>query len=320
RGAEHRRRGAARRRRGCCEAAHDGRGAAHASDPARTGDGSRECDGPPASPRRRLLAGERDGLAGGREAYPAEARGGEPTACLSRDTVFDPVVRHGSHCERRDERESRERQQAAPEERPDGRVAPQERMRSQDCHALHRNLRSVLPRRSWFIHSTENGASSLAARATLARSTQGENDLKFAQRTASRDDVRARTHTRLQREIESWNCQDLPLIPRLAGGGLVGRPSWPRRCFSQRSRPAGQADRVQKYLSEHGLRVVAVEESRLYVRAERTIADVQNAFHVAIHNYTSGGRSFRSNVADPVVDEPAGSVVAAVSGLSEHHT
>src|SRR5438132_1684769 len=80
-----------------------------------------------------------------------------------------------------------------------------------------------------------------------------------------------------------------------------------------------QADRVQKYLTEHGLRVVAVDEGRLYVRAEGTIADVQNAFHVAIHNYASGGRSFRSNVADPVVDEPAGSVVAAVSGLSEHH-
>src|SRR5438309_1821448 len=146
--------------------------------------------------------------------------------------------------ERRDERESRDRQQAAPEERPDGRVAPQERMRSQDCHALHRNLRSVLPRRSWFIHSTENGASSLAARATLARSTQGENDLKFAQGTASRDDVRARTHTLFQREIESWNCQDLPLIPRLAGGGPVGRPSWPRRCFSQRSRPAPRCRRA----------------------------------------------------------------------------
>src|SRR5437588_4146662 len=55
---------------------------------------------------------------------------------------------------------------------------------------------------------------------------------------------------------------------------------------------AAQADRVQKYLTEHGLRVVAVEEGRLYVRAEGTIADVQNAFHVAIHNYTSGGRSF----------------------------
>ncbi len=82
---------------------------------------------------------------------------------------------------------------------------------------------------------------------------------------------------------------------------------------------AAQADRVQKYLTEHGLRVVAVDEGRLYVRAEGTIADVQNAFHVAIHNYASGGRSFRSNVADPVVDEPAGSVVAAVSGLSEHH-
>src|SRR5438105_1272334 len=39
---------------------------------------------------------------------------------------------------------------------------------------------------------------------------------------------------------------------------------------------AAQADRVQKYLTEHGLRVVAVEEGRLYVRAEGTIADVRS--------------------------------------------
>jgi subtilase family serine protease len=82
---------------------------------------------------------------------------------------------------------------------------------------------------------------------------------------------------------------------------------------------AAQAELIRKYLTDHRLRVVAVDEGRLYVRAQGTIADVQSAFHVSIHNYTSGGRSFRSNVADPAVDEPAGSVVAAVSGLSEHH-
>src|SRR5947207_1576281 len=45
---------------------------------------------------------------------------------------------------------------------------------------------------------------------------------------------------------------------------------------------AAQANRVQKYLTEHGLRVVAVDEGRLYVRAQGTIADGQNAFHAAV--------------------------------------
>lgn len=82
---------------------------------------------------------------------------------------------------------------------------------------------------------------------------------------------------------------------------------------------AAQAAAVGKYLTDHRLRVTAVDEGRYYVRAEGTIADVQRAMHVSIHDYARGGRTFRANAADPVIDEPAGSIVAAVSGLTEHH-
>src|SRR5207248_1069141 len=115
----------------------------------------------------------------------------------------------------------------------------------------------------------------------------------------------------------SWDAH--PISRRggsMALPGLVAHSSTRGR---RRGVPRALAPAPRGATAARGLRGVAVDEGRLYVRAEGTIADVQNAFHVAIHNYASGGRSFRSNVADPVVDEPAGSVVAAVSGLSEHH-
>lgn len=81
---------------------------------------------------------------------------------------------------------------------------------------------------------------------------------------------------------------------------------------------AVQAAQLQKYLADHRLRVVAVDDGRYYIRAQGTVADVQQALHVSIHNYASGGRSFRANSDDPAIDEPVGSIVAAVSGLSDH--
>ncbi|HUX73249.1 MAG TPA: S53 family peptidase [Steroidobacteraceae bacterium] len=83
--------------------------------------------------------------------------------------------------------------------------------------------------------------------------------------------------------------------------------------------PAGQVRLVQQYLQAHKLRVVSTDADGLYVRAQGAVADVQNAMHVAIHNFKIQGRTFRSNTSDPVIDEPAGSVVVAVGGLSERH-
>jgi subtilase family serine protease len=76
---------------------------------------------------------------------------------------------------------------------------------------------------------------------------------------------------------------------------------------------------VQRFLEKHDLKVSAVGGSNLYVRAEGTVRDIQNAFHVEIHNLRVGNTVLRANTADPWIEEPAGSQVAAISGLSEHH-
>ena len=82
---------------------------------------------------------------------------------------------------------------------------------------------------------------------------------------------------------------------------------------------AAQADTVKKYLADHNLRVTAVDANHRFVKAQGSVADVQKAMHVALHQFSAQGQTFRSNIGNPVIDEPAGSLVASVSGLSEHH-
>jgi subtilase family serine protease len=82
---------------------------------------------------------------------------------------------------------------------------------------------------------------------------------------------------------------------------------------------AAQSDTVKKYLAAHNLKVTAVDASNRFVQAQGRIADVQRAMHVSIHQFSTEGRTFRSNIADPVIDEPAGALVAAVGGLSDSH-
>jgi len=75
---------------------------------------------------------------------------------------------------------------------------------------------------------------------------------------------------------------------------------------------------VQQFALKNHLTISAVGEHNLYVQVQGAVSDVQNAFRVQLHQFQSQGRVFRSNTVDPTIDEPAGSVVAAVSGLSEH--
>ncbi|HXY50333.1 MAG TPA: S53 family peptidase [Terriglobales bacterium] len=80
---------------------------------------------------------------------------------------------------------------------------------------------------------------------------------------------------------------------------------------------ADEAATVQNFLTAHNLAVSAVGEGNHFLKASGTVADLQNAFNVKIHQFRKNGRVFYSNTADPSVDEPAGSLVAAVGGLSE---
>jgi subtilase family serine protease len=82
---------------------------------------------------------------------------------------------------------------------------------------------------------------------------------------------------------------------------------------------AAQLRLVQRFLTDHHLRTVAVDEGRLYIRASGSVADVQKAMHVSIHKFGRDGEVFRANTSDPTIEEPAGAFVASVGGLSEHH-
>ena len=81
---------------------------------------------------------------------------------------------------------------------------------------------------------------------------------------------------------------------------------------------AQEVNSVMNYLSAKNLTVLAVAENNLYVKVEGTVAQIQHAFGVQIHNYNFNGRIHRSNTADPSVNDAAGAHVAAVSGMDDY--
>ncbi|HVO62661.1 MAG TPA: S53 family peptidase [Terriglobales bacterium] len=80
---------------------------------------------------------------------------------------------------------------------------------------------------------------------------------------------------------------------------------------------AEEAQTIQKFLESHKLAVVAVGQNNTYVRARGRVADVQKAFRVQLARFQLRDGIHRANLTNPVIDEPAGSLVAAVSGLSD---
>jgi subtilase family serine protease len=80
---------------------------------------------------------------------------------------------------------------------------------------------------------------------------------------------------------------------------------------------AQQVNSVQNFLSAHGLTVLAVAENNMYIKAQGTVGTIQKAFHVQINRYNFKGDTYRSNKADPSVDNRAGGNIAAVTGLDD---
>lgn len=75
---------------------------------------------------------------------------------------------------------------------------------------------------------------------------------------------------------------------------------------------------VRQFALKNHLTISAVGEQNLYLQVQGAARDVQDAFQVQLHNFQRQGTTFRSNTGDPTIEEPAGSSVAAVSGLAEH--
>jgi subtilase family serine protease len=74
---------------------------------------------------------------------------------------------------------------------------------------------------------------------------------------------------------------------------------------------------VQKFLTAHGLTVVDIAENNLYVKAQATVANVQETFHVQIDNLKFHGATYRSNMTDPSVNHISGAHIAAISGMDD---
>ena len=84
-----------------------------------------------------------------------------------------------------------------------------------------------------------------------------------------------------------------------------------------------EAAEVAKFLKASNLTIVAQDKFNLSVRARGTVGDVQKAFNVKLANVTFKGDTFRTNLADPTIADPAGAHVMAITGLDNvgfvHH-
>jgi subtilase family serine protease len=88
--------------------------------------------------------------------------------------------------------------------------------------------------------------------------------------------------------------------------------------FNNSFAPTSQAVKaVQNFLTAHKLTVLHVAENNFYIKVQGTIADVEKTFHVDIHNYNLNGRTYRSNNADPSVNDPSGGQIAGLTGLDD---
>jgi len=79
-----------------------------------------------------------------------------------------------------------------------------------------------------------------------------------------------------------------------------------------------EVNAVQNFLSAKKLSTILVAENNMFVKVQGTVADIQNAFHVQIHNYKFAGATYRSNTADPMVNDASGAHMAAITGMDDY--
>jgi subtilase family serine protease len=80
---------------------------------------------------------------------------------------------------------------------------------------------------------------------------------------------------------------------------------------------AQEVKAVQNFLSAHGLTVLTVAENNFYIKVQGTVGAIEKAFNVQIDNFDLNGENYRSNKTDPSVNNGAGGLIAAVTGLDD---
>src|SRR5262245_35859572 len=78
---------------------------------------------------------------------------------------------------------------------------------------------------------------------------------------------------------------------------------------------AGTAATVQGFLNGHNMTVINSDGRAITVQG--TVGDIQSALHTRMDQFMVNGNVVRANVSNPIVDEPAGANVTAISGLTE---
>jgi len=78
-----------------------------------------------------------------------------------------------------------------------------------------------------------------------------------------------------------------------------------------------EANAVQNFLTAHGFSILAVAENNFYVKAQGTVGQVEQAFHVQIHNFSWNGAAYRSNTSDPGGNDSGFGLIAAITGMDD---
>jgi subtilase family serine protease len=78
-----------------------------------------------------------------------------------------------------------------------------------------------------------------------------------------------------------------------------------------------QVKSVSNFLNSHGFTILDTAENNFYIKVSGTIAQAEQAFHVQVNNYRYQGKNYRSNAADPSVDDTSGGNIASVTGLDD---
>ena len=86
---------------------------------------------------------------------------------------------------------------------------------------------------------------------------------------------------------------------------------------TRHSPDAADVAAVRGFLKTRGLTVGDVGPHNLFVKATGTVANVQSAFGVQLHQYRMNGMTFRANTASPALPSAIAPLVASVGGLTD---
>jgi subtilase family serine protease len=88
--------------------------------------------------------------------------------------------------------------------------------------------------------------------------------------------------------------------------------------FNKNFAPTAQAvNAVENFLTAHGFTVLSVAGNNFYIQAQGTVAEIEQAFHVRIDNFTFRGKTYRSNTGNPSVGTAMHGLVAAITGMDD---